>query len=289
MAGPGAFPTPWLVVYGYGDLSYRLAQRAADQLRASGATTWLTTIQEVAPATLPRFRGAVLVLPTSASAASNRRTNAARARFTELAAALAPCATHVLHVGAPADLAPFPEYRALRPRVRAVHHVPRSTAPALDVLRLLVDSENRAHDERSAALWAHAREWGVTTTKQVEALLAAVAERRARYEERRFHQARRPHPDYDLNRLDLLLDHPDAAPPRRPWMSAVEHGRVLDGYTESGARVTRDTMRLMRAACPTFARPTDRTGKKGAQSDLRDIHRTLTALSRLQEDAPTPT
>ncbi|WP_440900894.1 hypothetical protein, partial [Actinosynnema sp.] len=252
MAGSGVFPTPWLVVYGYGDLSYRLAQRSADQLRARGVATWLTTVQEVDPAALPRFRGAVLVLPTCASAASGRRTGSARARFAGIAAGLRSCATHVLHVGTPADLDPVPEYRALRPSVRAVHHVPRRAAPGLDMLGLLTGVADRARDERSAALWAHAREWGVATPEEVRAVLAAVAERRASYEERRFHQARRPHPDYDLNRLVLLLDHPDVVPPRQPWMSAGEHGRVVDGFTECGARVVRDTVRRVRQVCPTF-------------------------------------
>lgn len=130
-----------------------------------------------------------------------------------------------------------------------------------------------------ADLWWRLNTWGIDTVEKARAVKDAVDAHRERLEDPRKRALYRPIPGINLNRLDLLLFHPDVSPPADRTSSEKENRVVRETFTANGARVVRDVISRLTDAFPSFARPTQSTGRKGAQQEFAKLYASLRVVT----------
>jgi hypothetical protein len=91
----------------------------------------------------------------------------------------------------------------------------------------------------------------------------------------------RPIQGLDVNRLDLLLFHPDAV----PATDGIDKEKERSSYrlfAASGARVVRDLTNNLKANFPPFDRPRDTENRRGTQREFAKFYTSLATTIKLE-------
>lgn len=284
---------PWLLLYGHGPRSESRARKIAEQCDDRGVSYEVLAVDDVEPADLAVFTALVLVLPTAEVSGPARALD----RFVELVDAYRTGRPD----GLPALLAGgrkwfqvgvvqvFADVTAVYPREAvelleaAVCRVWRVTADAdLNPFAAYPDGRRtsrpdppeRVHERDVADLRRIVTSWGVGwSPAEVTTVRQFVDQLRTIFEDRSYVDLRRPVPDIQRNRLDLLLDRPDYIPPvevcpRKKW-------------TEGGQRVVQKVLAKLSESFPTVGRPANRSGKKHLQKEFTEFYDALRVAEEL--------
>ena len=288
--------SPWLIVYGYGLASEKLADEFAVQCEATRIRCRVCPIDDRVGIELHRYQGLVAILPTyspdlkipGALEPFAHLVTDYRARWGDGLAAVhtgkipayeagpislvgqrvlvhnpimrsslaRACAVHLLDAGDPVDI------------LRPFHPTSSFTAPDVPWAR---DGCGRDADGDDvvfgglAGAWAYLRTWNITDPVDVPQLLQRLDWCRLFFENERLPQLYRPLRGLDRNRLDLILDGPD------------DTCGDVKTWNENGARVWRHVYHELRKLHPQLTRPGN-ANARGAQKDVRRLYQFLTII-----------
>lgn len=173
---------------------------------------------------------------------------------------------------------PAPGSATPRPRTSSIRARPEgSTEPGLVGRESPWDDQYDVAGEAPERTWDYLRSWGIHDPPAVPALLIGLEHCRRNSEKPGLSQ-HRPHPNWQRNRLDLILDGPDLP------VGPVE----LKTWNENGARVFREVRDELRLLHPGLHRP-GRPNAPGAQKDLRRLNQGLKITDTwLRDNPPSP-
>ena len=280
--------SPLLVVFGRGPAAEDRAGELAGQCAADGLTCRVRAVDDCSDVDLAWFPGLIVVLPELLDGMSVRATLEPcaalvadyRARWPHGLAQLGAPGVDTLGVGVvqlvgDRVLAHNPTMRSAHRRACMVHlldqngpvdvlAVYRGTDPRLVERESPWDDPHDAAGEAMEQTWAYLRSWGVLDPQAVPGLLVCLERCRANYEKPSLSELYRPSPDWQRNRLDLILDGPDlpiGTAQRKTW-------------NENGARVWREVFDELKRVHPGLHRPS-RPNAPRAQKDLRRLYESL--------------
>ncbi|WP_433734881.1 hypothetical protein ACQP0C_41830 (plasmid) [Nocardia sp. CA-129566] len=132
-------------------------------------------------------------------------------------------------------------------------------------------------EQSRQAVWRLLEQWGIATIETAAVALQVIEDARIYYHGEQFSAMRRPFgDDSDFNRLDFILEDPNATWPKNERKT----------WTENGARAARYVLDALSQADPGISRPAHRVGKKGLQLDLYELYANLKNVPELSEPLP---
>jgi hypothetical protein len=288
--------SPWLIVYGQGPSSEEAARTVAAQCKQAGIQSRMRAIDECYTVELNRFPGLVAVLPTWAPSMKIRQALEPfanliadyRARWNE---GLAGVLTGQVD---PFDAAPVSllgqrvlvhnsAMRSAFRRACAIHYL--DDGKPIEVLRPYQEASGRLPDHEApwerdddvasevlSQTWAYLKSWSITDPACVPQLLQQIQQCRSYFENPAKPTLYRPLPEYQRNRLDIILDGPDGP-----------YGNTKTWH-ENGARVWRYVYEQLRLVDLAIARPGS-ANRGDAQKDLRRLYLSLRIIEAWLRDS----
>ncbi|WP_372667347.1 hypothetical protein [Amycolatopsis kentuckyensis] len=295
----GDLAVPWLIVYGHGPKCEELGRAIALRCQMRGVRPQLLPIDEVVARDLGMFPSLVLVVPTAAAFHRFRTTDR---KITELVQAYRQqrpsgrqllnsrtgrwYAAGVLQVVHPGDALAERSVQFALENACATHEAAEiGDLDAVDLFEVYRPGAQPKKDQLSASLdylRAQLSLWGITTIGQAHEIKEFIDQRRLLYEDPKYKAMYRPLPQRPgMNHLVLVLEGElDARPPLLKTLPEPERGRAETSFVESSARAVRDLVKELNDKFPYFSRPPHREGRKGSREDLRNLYRTLRAVTR---------
>ena len=119
--------------------------------------------------------------------------------------------------------------------------------------------------------WDEVRAWGITTAEMAKTAYDVFETMIKQYSDpARYSAMCRPHPDVDMNRLEIVLLAPDIKPPAGP--------KANKRWMENGARAVRHVLDELTCHVPGISRPGRRHGTKNQQIALHYLYMSLAAI-----------
>ncbi|WP_157984557.1 hypothetical protein [Lentzea terrae] len=143
--------------------------------------------------------------------------------------------------------------------------------------------------ENGVKYWKLVRDWGVQTLAESDAIYELIEARRAFYDNPIFPKLSKPRKTGEGNRLDQVLQNPDQKfddddlEPHQLRDNEAKR-KARKAYKESGAKVVRETLKVIRAKYPHVTRPDERTNTKDNQKAFKDLYDATLALHTLPAD-----
>lgn len=285
--------SPCLIVYGSGSDSEELAHKIGEQCRELGIRSRARAIDDRHDADLARFPSMVAVLPTFSDNLKIRTSLEPfagliadyRLRWPEglghVRAGVDPLDVGVAYLVGERVLV---HHSTMRSSLRRVCHVHISDQDGpFDLLRPYrtpaTPPPAAPWDEPTDVVastvqetWSYIKQWGVADPTSIAQLLQCIRRCRNHFEDPKKPQLYRPHRDLARNRLDLILDGPDA--------------QMGDSKTwsENGARVWRYVLQQLQLIEPAIRRPA-KANARDAQKDLRRLYNSMRVIDAFQRAA----
>lgn len=287
----------WQVVVGPGVASRKLADLVATQCRGRQVDVVVTPVDEIEFDKLYRYTGLVLVLEPTDSVESFIEIFTAYRLLRADGLASVLTATRRMHEAGPIQV-------VLVGSLEDCQHPGMLPLRQACVTRVLPDSESLVNlfdvydNHRAAASspddglvqgaaeqWRYLQSWNVPSLADVAIIKRIIDNRIQHYNDGLFHKTSNPLPGISkLNRLELVLLAPELRPLASAGISGKQHARALKNFTESGARVVRDTLKAIQRAYPPLARPGGRSNTKDNQQDFQRFYDALLVISKLPEE-----
>ncbi|WP_157984555.1 hypothetical protein [Lentzea terrae] len=139
--------------------------------------------------------------------------------------------------------------------------------------------------ENGVKYWKLVRDWGVQTLAESDAIYGVIETQREYYNDPRFPTLSKPRESlkHRSNRLDQVLEDPQMKLAhgdfKRTDLESIKKARKA--YQESGAKVVRETLKVIRTKYPHVTRPDERTNTKDNQKAFKDLYDAVAALRGL--------
>lgn len=183
------------------------------------------------------------------------------------------------------DLNPFPAHE--KPCVVRYVTGPAALGNVFDVYQPLPAppgfDPHEAMLQEGIACWELAQSWNVRTLAEADEIYSLIERRIKHWNDERFPTTRKPLKNTNRNRLQLVFDDPEMVYPTTDLPAHLQTNgeakrKAMKAFTESGAMVVRNALKVIQARHPQVIRPGGRTNTRDNQKAFTALYKALLYL-----------